>query len=129
MKAGLNAGKRPGESKPLAVKDGFYQYRGGYARLFIPAEAWAKLAGGKRFRFTVDMDSRQNYPAWTMVLNNPDPFRNANNRLKMPEGENLNYRYVIENTPRGDRDVYSLLLREGGPGEFRFNYVKLEKLP
>ena len=129
MKAGLNRGKRPGESKPLAVKDGFYQYRGGYARLFIPAEAWAKLAGGKRFRFTVDMDSRQNYPAWTMVLNNPDPFRNANNRLKMPEGENLNYRYVIENTPRGDRDVYSLLLREGGPGEFRFNYVKLEKLP
>ena len=121
--------KRSLGKKPLTVKDGFYQHPGGYVRVFLPEKAWKDVAGGK-FRFTIDLDTRQEAPTWTMVLNNPVPFANANNRIKMPEGENIGWRYVMEcRRMRAPTDVYSLLLREGGPGEFRINYVKLEKLP
>ncbi len=121
--------KRPTGTKPLAVKDGFYQHPSGYVRVFLPEKVWKDVDGGK-FRFTIDLDTRQEAPTWTMVLNNPIPFANANNRIKMPEGANIGWRYVIEcKKMRAPTDVYSLLLREGGPGEFRINYVKLEKLP
>lgn len=121
--------KRPTAQKPLTLKDGFYQHPSGYVRIFLPEKAWKDMEGGK-FRFTIDLDTRQEAPTWTMVLNNPVPFANANNRIKMPEGENIGWRYVIEcRKMRAPSDVYSVLLREGGPGEFRINYVKLEKLP
>ena len=121
--------KRPTGQKPLTLKDGFYQHPSGYVRIFLPEKAWKDVNGGK-FRFTIDLDTRQEAPTWTMVLNNPIPFENANNRIKMPAGENIGWRYVIEcKKMRSPSDVYSVLLREGGPGEFRINYVKLEKLP
>lgn len=121
--------KRQLDKKPLAVKDGFYQHPNGYVRVFLPEKAWKEVSGGS-FRFTIDLDTRQEEPTWTMVLNNPVPFFNANNRIKMPAGENIGWRYVIEcKKMRTPADLYSLLLREGGPGEFRINYVKLEKLP
>ena len=121
--------KRQLDKKPLAVKDGFYQHPNGYVRVFLPEKAWKEVSGGS-FRFTIDLDTRQEEPTWTMVLNNPVPFFNANNRIKMPAGENIGWRYVIEcKKMRTPADIYSLLLREGGPGVFRINYVKLEKLP
>ena len=120
--------KEPTGTEPMTVKDGFYQHPEGYARVLIPETVWKKLEGGG-FRFTLDLDTRQDDPAWTLVLNNPLPFLNANFRIKLPAGENLGFRYVIEcDRMRDPAHVYSILIREGGPGEFRVNYVKLEKL-
>ncbi len=113
---------------PVPVKDGFYQHRENNARLIIPKEYWA---GGKgtRFRFTVDMDVRQSPGhAWTMVLRNPRPVQNANNRLCLAGGNTAGYRYVIEFGKRKAGYFYDLLIREGAPGEIRFKYVKIERL-
>ena len=115
--------------KPLPVKGGFYQHKSGNARLVIPKKYW-KGAKGTRFRFTVEFDSRQ-LPdsSWTMVLRNPKPLKNGNNRLKTLGGEVENQRYVIELGKQNAKFHYDLLIREGGPGDIRFNYVKIERLP
>ena len=115
--------------KPLPIKDGFWQHRSENARLIIPPKYW-KGDKGTHFRFTVDMDTRQySDNGWTMVLRNPVPLRNGNNRIQMPCGEVNNQRYVIELRKKEAKFFYDLLIREGGPGEIRFNYVKIELLP
>ena len=116
-------------AKPLPVKGGFYQHKSGNARLIIPKKYWAG-AKGARFRFTVDMDTRQPEDnSWTMVLRNPVPLTNGNNRLKTLGGKADGQRYVIELGKKNAKFFYDLLIREGGPGEIRFKYVKLERLP
>ena len=115
--------------EPLEIANGFYRHPTGNARLIIPKKYWAGERG-TRFRFTVEMDVRQPEPPyWTMVLRNPKPLHNANNRLLMEGGDAANRRYVIEFAKRSDKYFYDLLIREGAPGEIRFNYVKIEKLP
>ena len=115
--------------KPLPVKDGFWQHEGGNARLIIPKKYW-KGAKGTRFRFTVDMDTIQTSDkGWTMVLRNPVPLKNGNNRIQMPCGRVDGQRYVIELAKQTPKFFYDLLIREGGPGAIRFKYVKLELLP
>ena len=114
--------------EPLKIKNGFYQHPTGNARLILPKKCWEGKRS-TRFRFTVDMDVRQPEPPnWTMVLRNPKPLHNANNRLRLAGGDTANYRYVIEFAKRSDKYFYDLLIREGAPGEIRFNYVKIEKL-
>ena len=116
-------------TKAPPLKDGFYQQTSHSARIFIPKEAWLALKGGS-FRFTLDLDTRQEAPTWSMALNSIRPFQNANLRVKLPAGENIGYRYVIESAKKRDPGhYYSVLINRGGPGEFRINYVKLEKLP
>ena len=116
-------------NKPLPVKDGFWQHEGGNARLIIPKKYW-KGAKGTRFRFTVDMDTIQTSDkGWTMVLRNPVPLKNGNNRIQMPCGKVDGQRYVIELGKASPKFFYDLLIREGGPGAIRFKYVKLELLP
>ena len=111
--------------EPLPLKDGFWQHKGGNARLVIPKRVWEGKQG-TRFRFTVDMDVRQSEGhAWTMVLRNP-PSHNANNRILV--GNGIGQGYVIEFAKRRDDYVYDLLIREGAPGLIRFNYVKIERL-
>ena len=112
--------------KPLQLENGFYRHKGGNARLIIPKQYWAGKKG-TRFRFTVDMDVRQDDGhAWTMVLRNHKPMHNANNRILV--GNGIGYRYVIEFSQRNAKYCYDLLIREGAPGSIRFNYVKIEKL-
>ena len=115
-------------NEPLPLKDGFYQHMGGNARLIIPKQVWEGKRG-TRFRFTVDMEVRQS-PGhnWTVVLRNAKPQHNANNRLIVEGGNTPTRRYVIEFSKRGAKLFYDLLIREGAPGEIRFNYVKIEKL-
>ena len=114
---------------PLPVKNGFWQHESGNARLIIPQKYW-KGAKGTRFRFTVDMDTRQHSDrGWTMVLRNPVPLKNGNNRIQMPCGRVDGQRYVIELAKQTPKFFYDLLIREGGPGAIRFKYVKLELLP
>ena len=116
-------------AKPLPVKDGFYQHQSGNARLIIPKKYWAG-AEGTRFRFTVDMDTRQSEDnSWTMALRNPVPLSNGNSRLKTLGGKAEGQRYVIEFAKKDAKFFYDLLIRGGGPGEIRFRYVKLERLP
>ena len=114
--------------KPLSVENGFYRHPGGNAWLILPKKCWAGKKGA-RFRFTVDMDVRQS-PGhnWTMVLRNPKPVLNANNRMNLEGGDAANRRYVIEFSKRNAKHFYHLLIREGAPGLIRFNYVKIEKL-
>ena len=113
---------------PLEIENGFYRHRSGNARLLIPKKYWAGKRGA-RFRFTVDMDVRQSAGKnWTMVLRNPKPLHNANNRLCIEGGDAANCRYVIEFGKRSEKYFYDLLIREGAPGLIRFNYVKIEKL-
>ena len=114
--------------KRLALSGGFYRHQGGNARLIIPKKCWAGKKG-TRFRFTVDMDVRQSpgHP-WTMVLRNPRPMHNGNNRIILAGGDAANYRYVIEFSKRNAKYFYDLLIREGAPGLIRFNYVKIERL-
>jgi hypothetical protein len=114
--------------EPLPLRGGFWRHRGGNARLVIPPECWAG-ARGTRFRFTVDMDVRQSEGhAWTMVLRNPKPLHNANNRIIVEGGKADGRRYVIEFSKRSAKYFYELLIREGAPGSIRFNYVRIEKL-
>ena len=65
---------------------------------------------------------------WTVVLRNPVPLENANARIATPSGNSGVQRYVIEFAKRKDFHKFYLLIREGAPGEIRFNYVKIERL-
>ena len=109
-------------------QNGFYLHRQGNARLVIPKRYWEGPRRA-RFRFTVEMTTFQPNGAWTIVLRNPVPLKNANNRIRTLGGKAENQRYVIEFAKRREDFFYDLLIREGGPGKIRFNYVKLEKLP
>lgn len=112
---------------PVPLENGFYLHRQGNARLVIPKECWAGRVR-TRFRFTVEMTTFQPSGAWTLVLRNPVPLKNANNRLLTLGGKAEKQRYVIEFAKRREDFHYDLLIREGGPGRIRFHYVKLEKI-
>ena len=110
------------------VKNGFYQHPGGNTRLEFPKDVW-KAPAKARFRFTVDMQMKQpGSRFWTVVLRNPVPVENANNRIATPAGDSGVQRYVIEFAKRKDFHNYYLLIREGHAGEIRFNYIKIERL-
>ena len=112
---------------PVPCKNGFYIHRNGDARLVIPKQYWE---GPKRtrFRFTVEMTTEQPKWPWTIVLRNAAPRKNANNRIRTLGGKAENQRYVTEFAKWRQDFFYDLLIREGGPGRIRFNYVKLEKM-
>ncbi len=116
------------KGRKVALKNGFYQHPGGNARLEFPEEVW-KGPAKTRFRFTVDMRMKQfGERFWTVVLRNPVPLENANSRIATPPGDSGVQRYVIEFAKRKDFHKYYLLIREAGPGEIRFDYVKVERL-
>ena len=107
--------------------DGFYDFRQERGRLLFPGELWNGELG-KRFRLTLDIDSRQSGDkTWTMVLRNAVPVKYGSNRLQTVGGKVDGMRYVIELRKRRADFAYDLLLQEGCPGKLRFNYVKLER--
>ena len=107
--------------------DGFYDFRNARARLIFPREYW-RGERGKRFRLTIDLDSRQSgNKTWTMVLRNAVPVKYGSNRLQTVGGKVDGMRYVIELGKRNADFAYDLLLQEGCPGKIRFNCVKLER--
>lgn len=112
----------------MAVVDGFYDFRPDRGLLLLPKELW-QGGRGTRFRFTIELDSRQSGDrTWTMVLRNASPKNYGSNRLQTIGGNVDGWRYVIELGKRKDEYAYDLLLQEGCPGKIRFNYVKLERI-
>ena len=113
----------------LKAKDGFYEMAAGaQARLAFPKGVW-KGAKGAKFRFTVDMATEQgDGPCWTFVLRNRTPLNNAVARTSTPPGKSGTMRYVQEFAKAEAEYTYDLLVREGGAGRIRFDYVKIEKV-
>ena len=113
----------------LKAKDGFYEISAGaQARLAFPKDVW-KGAKGARFRFTVDMETEQgDGPCWTFVLRNRTPLNNAVARTSTPPGKSGSMRYVQEFAKAEAAYTYDLLVREGGAGRIRFDYVKIERI-
>ena len=109
----------------IVAKDGWYQMDSRIFRLEFPGKCWE---GTGEFRFTVDMETEQgDGPAWTILLRNPKPSRNANARIYTPSGVSGNSRYVITFRKTVAKYRYNLLVREGGKGRIRFNRVKIER--
>ena len=126
MKELVFSGDAAGRRMEL-TPDGFYDFRQERARLLVPREFW-RGEQGKRFRLTLDIDSRQSGDrTWTMVLRNAVPVRYGSNRLQTVGGKIDGMRYVIELRKRRADFAYDLLFQEGCPGKLRFNYVKLER--
>ena len=112
----------------LPKKDGFYIHDTKNARLIFPDNVWTGKKG-TRFRFTIDMHTGQpGIDKWTLVLRNPVPLRNANTRLYTQNGDSGIRRYVLDFIKKRDSYNYYFLIREGGTGEIRFDYVKIERL-
>ena len=113
----------------LEVKDGFFKMpSGAQYRLALPKEAWDGDKGAK-FRFTVDMTTEQgDGPCWTFVLRNRKPLHNARARVSTPPGKSGSMRYVLEFAKADAAYTYDLLVREGGAGRIRFDYVKIERM-
>ena len=118
----------PTGGKAKKAKNGFYEHGNGRARLEFPEGVWNGKRG-TRFRFTLDMHTiQERSPLWTIVLNNPKPFKNAAGRIFTPEGDSGVQRYVIE-FEKGNADYkYNLLIREGAGGKVRFEYVRIERI-
>ncbi len=115
----LEGGKR------IAAREGWYEIGAGNQRLELPEGIWAQTG---RYRFTVDMETKQGGPrTWTLVLRNPKPMKNANARIATPLGDSGKMRYVIEFEKAKPEWFYYLLVREGGKGRIRFNHVKVER--
>jgi len=115
----LEGGKR------IVAKDGWYEIGARNHRLEFPDGIWARKG---RYRFTVDMETKQAGPrTWTLVLRNPKPMKNANARIATPRGDSGKTRYVIEFNQTDPRKSYYLLVREGGKGRIRFSKVKIER--
>ena len=114
--------------EPLKLSDGFYEHVKHEARLVFPKGVWEGPAGTK-FRFTIDLHMIQpGGGQWTLVLRNPTPLQNANQRIATPKGDSGLQRYVIEfKKPKEEYDYY-FLVREGTPGKIRFERVEIEKL-
>ena len=113
----------------LDAKDGFYEMAAeAQARLAFPKGVWDGPKGAK-FRFTVDMTTEQGEePCWTFVLRNRTPLKNAYSRISTPPGKSGSMRYVLEFAKDEAAYTYDLLVREGGAGRIRFDYVKIERL-
>lgn len=113
--------------KPMPIENGFYKMGTGNARLVFPNGVWAGEKGAK-FRFIVDIHTIQGDDTWTMVLRNPNPLKNANNRIMTPSGDSGSLRYIIDFSKISASHSYYLLVREGGNGEIRFNYARIERI-
>ena len=113
----------------LEAKDGFFEMpSGAQYRLALPKEAW-KGDKGVKFRFTVDMTTEQGEePCWTFVLRNRTPLNNARARISTPPGKSGSMRYVLEFAKGEAAYIYDLLVREGGAGRIRFDYIKIERM-
>jgi len=113
----------------LEVKDGFFEMpSGAQCRLALPKEAWMGAKGAK-FRFTVDMTTEQgDGPCWTFVLRNRKPLNNAVARISTPPGKSGSLRYVLTFAKKESAYAYDLLVREGGAGRIRFDYLKIERM-
>ena len=116
-----------GGGKPMPLEDGFYKMGTGNARLVFPEGVWAGEKGAK-FRFIADVHTVQGDDTWTMVLRNPDPLKNANNRIMTPSGDSGSLRYIIDFSKVSASFYYYLLVREGGTGKIRFDYVRIERI-
>ena len=115
------------DGEELEVKNGFYLHNVEEARLIFPDNVWEGKRG-TRFRFTIDMYTRQgDLEKWTLVLRNPVPMVNAKPRLYTQNGDIGVRRYVIEFTKAAAAYNYYFLVREGDIGEIRFDYVNIEK--
>ena len=116
----LSGGRR------IKSTDGWYSIGSGNHRLEFPEGIWK---GNGRFRFTVDMETRQgDVRAWTLVLRNPKPIFNSHARIATPCGDSGKMRYVVDFTKSNPDFFYYLLVREGGKGNIRFNHVKIQRL-
>jgi hypothetical protein len=114
--------------EPLKLVDGFYEHAKHEARLMLPKGVWDGPAGTK-FRFTIDLHMIQpGGGQWTLVLRNPKPLQNANQRIATPKGDSGLQRYVLEFEKPKDEYDYYFLVREGTPGKIRFEYVQIERL-
>lgn len=114
--------------RDMKLKNGFYIHDVENARLIFPENAWSGKAGS-RYRFTIDMHTRQSgIRKWTLVLRNTACVSNARPRLYTQNGDLGVRRYVIEFVKPADDYSYYLLIREGDMGEIRFDYVKIERL-
>ena len=114
----LEGGKR------IEARDGWYEIGARNQRLEFPDGIWAQTG---RYRFTVDMETKQGGPrTWTLVLRNPKPMKNANARIATPLGDSGKMRYVIEFGKTRPDLHFALLVQEGGKGSIRFNRVKIE---
>ena len=107
-------------------ENGFYCNTSFNSRLVFPEKVWEGKSG-TRFRVTIDMHTIQhgNF-AWTVVLRNPVPLANANDRISTLKGDPGMLRYVIDFVKAKDYFNYYLLIREGGSGKIKFDYVKVE---
>lgn len=115
-------------NEPLKLVDGFYEHMKHEARLVLPKGVWDGPAGTK-FRFTIDLHMIQpGGGQWTLVLRNPKPLKNANQRIATPKGDSGLQRYVIEFEKSNAEFDYFFLVREGTPGKIRFEHVLIEKI-
>ena len=111
----------------MPLEGGFYNMGTGSARLEFPNGVWTGARDSK-FRFIADVHTVQGDDTWTMVLRNPNPLKNANNRIMTPSGDSGSLRYIIDFSKTGASHYYYLLVREGGAGKIRFNYIRIERI-
>ena len=117
-----------GNERRWPDREGWFRMDRGDFRLELPKGVWAGPKG-TRFRFTIDMETEQeSVRTWTLVLRNPKPMENANERIATPEGKSGKMRYVIEFEKRRDDFDYYFLVREGDKGRIRFNHIKIERI-
>ena len=121
---------RPGlvGGAPLPQDGGFFKMGSGNARLEFPKDVWAGPKGAM-FRFSIDIHAVQGgWPTWTIMLRNPNPMKNAVNRVSTPDGDAGMLRYVFEFAKADAAYSYYLLVREGGEGKVRFGRVRIERI-
>lgn len=113
--------------RPVARKDGFYDYTGRNARLVFPKGIWKGVAG-TRFRYVLDVTTEQgDGQTWSMTLRNPSPLTNAHSRLYTVAGKPGTLRYAVEFKKENADFDYYLLFREGPPGRIRFDRMHVER--
>ena len=61
-------------------------------------------------------------------VRNKKPLNNAVARTSTPPGKSGSMRYVLEFAKKDAAYFYDLLVREGGPGRIRFDYIKIERM-
>ena len=114
---------------PVKREGGFYFHDTHNARLELPETIWEGIPEGTVLRFIADLHTIQedtSERSWTLLLRNKDPQENACPRIHTPYGD-LHCRYQTEFTPLPGRK-YCLLVREGVPNKFRFEYIRIEKV-
>lgn len=114
--------------EPVSRKGDFYEMDGRDARLVFPKGVWEGEKGAK-FRFIADIHTvQESLPAWTLVLRNPKPLKNATGRVSTPPGDSGMLRYVLEFEKIQSNHDYYLLVREGCAGKIRFGKIRIERV-